>query len=125
MRTTPMTRADGATLALRATMEVGIVAALGMWGYHAGSQTLAKLLLAVLAPVVGFGIWGAVDFRWAGRVGEPLRLAEELAISLSAACAWYAAGSHLLGAGLAALTVSYHGLVYLSGGRLLKEGGLQ
>jgi Protein of unknown function (DUF2568) len=55
------------TLALRVTMEAAIVAALAMWGYHAGPDTVSKLVPALAAPAIGFGVWGAVDFRQAGR----------------------------------------------------------
>lgn len=108
------------TLALRVTMEAAIVAALAMWGYHAGPHSVSKLVLALAAPAAGFGVWGAVDFRQAGRFAEALRLAEELAVSGLAALAWYAAGQHALGAALAIVSLAYHGLVYLDGGRLLK-----
>ena len=107
-------------LALRVTMEAAIIAALAMWGYHAGPHTVSKLVLALAAPAVGFGVWGAVDFRQAGRFAEALRRAEELAISGLAALAWYVAGEHALGAALAIVSLAYHGLVYLDGGRLLK-----
>jgi hypothetical protein len=107
-------------LALRVTMEAAIIAALAMWGYHAGPHTVSKLVLALAAPAVGFGVWGAVDFRQAGRFAEALRRAEELAVSGLAALAWYAAGQHAPGAALAIVSLAYHGLVYLDGGRLLK-----
>lgn len=108
-------------LVLRVTMEIGIVVALGFWGYHVGASTGAKIGLMIGAPCVGFGLWGAVDFRQAGRFAEPLRLVQELVISGLAAVAWYAAGQHILGIALAALSVVYHGLVYASGERLLKR----
>jgi hypothetical protein len=76
---------------------------------------------AVGAPALGFGFWGAVDFHQAGRLGEPLRLLQELAISGLAAVALYAAGQHLLGWALGLLSVIYHALVYAQGGRLLKR----
>jgi hypothetical protein len=107
-------------LTLRVLMEIGIVAGLAYWGYHTGGTTGAQVLLAVVAPLIGFGLWGAVDFRWAGRLSEPLRLLEELVISAAAALAWYASGRHELGLGLAALSVVYHVLVYVTGGRLLE-----
>jgi hypothetical protein len=107
-------------LALRVLLEVGIVVALASWGYHAGGGTGAKIALAVGAPVVGFGFWGAVDFHRAGRLAEPLRLLQELAVSGLAAAAWYAAGRHGLGIALGVLSVVYHALVYASGARLLQ-----
>jgi hypothetical protein len=108
------------TLALRVAMEAAILAALAMWGYHAGPDTASKPVLALAAPAIGFGVWGAVDFRRAGRFAEALRLVQELAISWLAAAAWYAAGQHAPGAALAIGSLAYHGLVYLGGGRLLK-----
>jgi hypothetical protein len=107
------------TLALRVTMEAAIVAALAEWGYHAGPGTAGKVVLALAAPAVGFGVWGAVDFRQAGRFAEALRLVQELVISGLAAAAWYAAGQHAPGAALAIVSLACHGLVYLGGGRLL------
>jgi hypothetical protein len=79
-------------------------------------------VLGVGAPVIGFGLWGAVDFRWARRLAEPLRLVQELAVSGLAALGLYAAGREVLGVALAALSVGYHALVYASGARLLKRG---
>jgi hypothetical protein len=69
---------------------------------------------------MGFGFWGALDFRGAGRFAEPLRLAQEIVVSLLAALAWYGAGRPVLGIALAVLSVVYHALVYLSGARLLQ-----
>jgi Protein of unknown function (DUF2568) len=115
-----MTTTERVTLASRVLMEVGIVVALASWGYHTGGGTTARIVLAIAAPAIGFGLWGAVDFRRAGRLAEPLRLAEELVISGLAAAAWYAAGRHGLGIALAALSVLYHALVYASGARLLR-----
>jgi hypothetical protein len=111
-------------LTLRAFMEAGVVIGLAWWGYDAGTAAWSRLALAVAAPTVGFGIWGTVDFRRAGRWAEPLRLIEELVISAVAAVAWYIAGQHALGVALAAVSVVYHVLVYTSGSRLL-EGAQQ
>lgn len=109
-----------ATLTARATMETGVVGALSWWGYQAGGTTAESVALAVAAPAVGFGIWGAVDFHQLGRLAEPLRLAEELIISGLAALGLYATGQRVLAGALAALSLGYHALVYLQGDRLLK-----
>lgn len=117
-----MTALERFNLTLRAAMELGIVAALGYWGYRAGGDSLAlKTAFAIGAPLLGFGVWGSVDFRRAGQFAEPLRLCEELLISGLAALALYATGQHLLGLGLATLSIVYHALLYASGGRLLKR----
>jgi Protein of unknown function (DUF2568) len=109
------------TLGLRVLMEAGIVFGLAYWGVHAGDSTAGRIALGILAPVLGFGLWGAVDFHQAGRFAEPLRLVQELVISGLAALALYAAGLHVVGVSLAALSVVYHALVYLSGGALLNR----
>ena len=89
------------TRALGVPMETGIVAVLAYPGYHTGTSTGTKIILAVVAPLLGFGFWGAVDFHQAGRLTEPLRRIRELAISGLAAVALYAAGQHILGWALA------------------------
>jgi hypothetical protein len=115
-----MTASDGVLLALRVTMEVGVVAALAVWGASLDGSTTVRVAAAVGAPLVGFAFWGAVDFHQAGRLAEPLRLVQELVVSGLAAWAAYSAGRHVLGAALAALSVVYHALVYVSGRRLLR-----
>jgi hypothetical protein len=74
-------------LALRALMEMGIVLALAYWGYQIGNKTATKILFGIVAPLIGFGIWGAIDFHQAGNMAEPLRLIEEMIISGLAALA--------------------------------------
>ena len=117
-----MTTSERINLLLRVTIETGIVVALGFWGYHDGGSSAAKIGLMIAAPTVGFGLWGAVDFHQAGRLAEPLRLTQELAITGLAAVAWYLAGHHELGIALGALSLGYHGRVYATGARLLKPG---
>jgi hypothetical protein len=114
-----MSRTERLTLALRALMEAGVVFGLAYWGVHTGTGAAEKVLLGIAAPAVGFGFWGAVDFHQARWLAEPLRLVQELAISLLAAAALYTAGRQALGITLAALSAGYHVLVYATGGRLL------
>lgn len=106
---------------LRAVMELGIVVALGYWGYKTGESTTAKFLLSIGAPLIGFGIWGLVDFRNAGAFAESLRLIEEVVISGLAALAWYVAGAQIMGWALGILSIVHHALVYVLGGTLLKH----
>jgi hypothetical protein len=108
-------------LALRATMELGIVTGLAYWGYQAGTTNTEKVLLAIITPVLVFSFWGLVDFRQAGRFAEPLRLIQELLISGLAALALYHAGQHIYGWLLAAISIIHHALVYPLGERLLKH----
>ncbi len=101
-------------------MELGIVVALGIWGWHRGGGRGTRILLAIIAPALLFGIWGAVDFRSAGRAAEVLRLMEELIISGVASLALYTEGFALVGYALALLSIVHHALVYALGDRLLK-----
>jgi hypothetical protein len=116
-----MSNMKSSILVLRWIMEAGIVLALAYWGARTGGSTIAKILLAIGAPVVGFGFWGLVDFRWAGRPAEAMRLVQELVVSAAAALALYAAGARALGWALAGVSVLYHVLVYATGGRLLER----
>lgn len=108
-------------LALRALMELGIVLAFAVWGFHAGAAPSTRVLLAALAPLLGFGLWGAVDFRWARRLGEPLRLLQELVLTGLAATALAAAGHPAWGWGLVAVSALHHAMVYALGQRLLRH----
>jgi hypothetical protein len=107
-------------LSLRALMETGIVLAFAFWGYQIGNSMGMKIFWAFIVPIVGFGIWGAIDFHQAGDMAEPLRLLEELIISGLAAFLLYNTGQHLLGLSLGLISIVYHFLVYISGGHLLK-----
>lgn len=114
-----MTKSRRVTLGLRVLVETGVVAALAYWGYWTGESIAMKVVLGVGAPLVGFGIWGTVDFHQFRRLAEPLRLLEELVISGLAAIALYAVGQHALGWALGLTSLAYHLLVYLQGDRLL------
>ncbi len=107
-------------LGLRAVMETGIVVGLAYWGYQTGSAPIAKIVLAIGAPLLGFGFWGAVDFHQAGRAAEPLRLVQELLVSGLAALAVWSAGRPVFGLAMGVVSIGYHALVYAAGGRLLK-----
>ena len=108
-------------LVLRAILETGTVVALGYWEYSAGSSEAAKIGFLVLFPVVGFGIWGAIDFRQVGKNAEYYRLVQELLISLIAAYGLYVSEQPPFALSLAALTIVYHALVYFTGERLLNK----
>jgi hypothetical protein len=71
--------------------------------------------------LIGFGVWGLLDFRQAGVLAEPLRLMQELVISGLAALAWYVAGGPIPGSTLGVISVVHHIFVYLAGERLLKR----
>jgi hypothetical protein len=105
---------------LRAMLETCVIATFAYWGYTATTSTTARLLLAILAPVLVFGFWGAVDFRFVRRHAEPLRLTQELAVTLLASYALYTNSHHRLAWLLVLLSLVHHIAVYLLGERLLK-----
>ena len=108
-------------LALRGIMELGIVAALGFWGFHTGRNTFMKIILGISAPVIIFGFWGLVDFRNAGSKSEYIRLIQELLLSGLAAAALYFAGQTILAWILALISIIHHIFVYSLGETLLKK----
>jgi hypothetical protein len=115
-----MTTLKWLNVGLRALLELGIILALGYWGYRTGDKVISKLFLSIAAPALVFGFWSLVDFRRAGRVAELLRLTQELAISAVAALACYLTGAPILGSMLALLSLIHHALIYMSGETLLK-----
>ncbi|MGE3074834.1 MAG: YrdB family protein [Dehalococcoidia bacterium] len=117
----PMTPLGWLILAMRVTMETGVVLGFGAWAYHLTSSMAGEIALAIAVPAVAFGIWGLIDFRKMGEFSEPLRLVQELVISGAAALAAYLAGWQTFGLALAALSLVYHLMVYATGRRLLKE----
>ena len=108
-------------IALRGIMETGIVLALAYWGYYTGESTPIKILLAILAPIIGFGFWGTVDFRNFGRGSEYLRLLQELIICALVTYLLFIVEQHLLAWVFGIISVVHHLLVYLSGEKLLKN----
>jgi len=107
-------------LALRIIMELGIVIAFGYWGYKTGKGIGMKTLLCIGAPMLGFGFWGLVDFRRAGKISEILRLIQELTISGVAVVSLYVVGAKGMGVTLGLISIFHHAGVYLAGETLLK-----
>ena len=68
-----------ANLVIRLACELGLLVALGVWGFHTGRGIAAKLVLGVGAPLlaaVAWGLWVAPASR--RRLADPLRLAVEV-----------------------------------------------
>ena len=108
-------------LGLRALMELGIIVALGYWGFQIGNNISMKVLFGIGAPLLGFGFWSLVDFHQIKLFSEPLRLFQELIISGLAAVACYVAGQQTLAWALGLISIIHHIIVYLVGGTLLKQ----
>ena len=108
-------------IALRGTMEAGILGAFGYWGYYSGQSISMKIIFGFGAPLLGFGFWGIIDFHQAGSIAETLRLLEELFISGLAAFVLFIAGQNTFGFILAIVSIIHHTLVYMLGEKLLKN----
>ena len=110
-----------ANVALRGLLETGIVVGSGYWGYTLSSDTALRILLTLMVPLIAFGFWGTIEFRFAGRHAETLRLTQELAVTVLVGAALYNTGHHALASGLPLLSLVHHAAVYLLGERLLKS----
>jgi hypothetical protein len=95
-----------ANLVLRLACELGLLVALGVWGFHTGRGLAAKLALGLGAPllaVVAWGLWVAPASR--RRLADPLRLAVEVVLFAAGVAALAAAG-YLLAAVIFAVVVA-------------------
>lgn len=74
-----------ANLALRFLLELAALAALGVWGAHAGTTGLLSAILAIAAPLVAVVLWGVfVSPKAYVSVSWPARLGVELAVFCAA-----------------------------------------
>lgn len=62
-----LTLFKNANLALAFLLELGVLAALGFWGFSTGSGTIAKVVLGIglpLAAIVVWGLFGSPKAMW-------------------------------------------------------------
>ena len=102
-----------ANLALAFLLELGVLAALGYWGFQTGQGLIAKIALGIGAPliaVVVWGIFGAPKSAWQLK-GIP-RLTLQVVFFGSAAVALFISGQRILGVAFALIFVLNHVLLY-------------
>lgn len=75
---TPLTVANGG---LAFALELGLLAALGYWGFRTGSTLLTRILLGLGAPALAATVWGL--FLAAGGPTFRLPLAAEIPLKLA------------------------------------------
>jgi Protein of unknown function (DUF2568) len=101
-----LTIIKNANLALAFFLELGVLVALGYWGFQTGQGTIAKIGLGIGASVLAVVIWwlfGAPQAMW--HLNGVFRLLLEVIFFGSAAVALYAAGQHVMGVAFALLFV--------------------
>jgi uncharacterized protein DUF2568 len=105
--------------ALRFLLELGALTALAVWGWSATGSPWS-FALAVGAPAVAASVWG----RWLAprsqhRVGDPRRLAVELAVFGAATAALVASGHDSWAAVFGALAALHLALTFVLYQRVL------
>ena len=108
-----LTAFKNANLALAFFLELGVLVALGYWGFQMGQGTIAKIGLGIGAPlmaVVVWGLFGAPNAVW--HLNGPWRLILEVVFFGSAAVALFVSGQRVLGVPFALVFVLNHALIY-------------
>jgi uncharacterized protein DUF2568 len=101
-----LTMIKNANLALAFLLELGVLVALGYWGFQTGQGTIAKIGLGIGAPIVAVVVWwlfGAPTAVW--HLKGPWRVLLQVVFFGSAAVALFAAGQHVLGLAFALVVV--------------------
>jgi hypothetical protein len=108
-----LTVLKNANLALAFFLELGVLAALGYWGFQTGQGMIAKIALGIGAPliaVVVWGLFGAPKSAWQLK-GIP-RLILHVVFFGSAAVALFISGQRVLGVAFALVSILNHVLIY-------------
>jgi hypothetical protein len=101
-------------LALAFLLELCMLVALGYWGFHTGTGTLARVALGLGAPLLAAVIWGVfMAPRAVFKVPAPLYLALYVVIFGAATLALVVAGQLVLAGIFAALALINRVLAFI------------
>jgi len=109
-----LTIIKNANLALAFFLELGVLVALGYWGFQAGQTTIARIGLGIGAPVVAIVVWGlfgAPKAVW--HLNGTARLILQVVFFGSAAVALFVSGQRVLGVAFALVFVLNSILAYV------------
>lgn len=101
-----MSALRGVTLGVRFLCELGMLAALAVWGAHVG-QGIGSVVLAIGAPIASASVWWAFvapKARWPVPLG--VRVAIEFVLFAVASLALWATGRSVAAAVLAGLALA-------------------
>ena len=91
---------------MRFLLELCLLAALGYWGFHAGSGAVMKVVLGIGAPVLMAVVWGTfMSPKAKVRLSRPLHLGMEAILFGLGSVALIAAGRPVLALALATVAV--------------------
>jgi hypothetical protein len=103
----PPSTLRSANLAVRLLCELGLLVALAVWGFHAGSGLAGDLVLGLGAPMLAAVIWGLwVAPASRRRLADPARLVMEVLLFAAGVVALAAAGYLLVAVGFAAVVAA-------------------
>jgi hypothetical protein len=108
-----LTVIKNANAALAFLLELGVLVALGYWGFQTGQGTIARIGLAIGVPVVAVVVWGlfgAPKAVW--HLHDPWRLILYVIFFGSAAVALFAAGQRVPGVAFALVFLLNYSLIY-------------
>jgi hypothetical protein len=116
MENTSVSMLKYANLALAFLLELGVLVALGYWGFQTGQGTIAQIALGIGAPVIAIAVWAVFG---APRSTRRLRGAWLLLLRVvffgAGAVTLYAAGHHTLGLAFAVVAAVNLILMYAWG----------
>src|ERR1700730_4374588 len=105
-----------ANVGLRFLLELGVVGAVGYWGYRVGKTRLVKIGLAIGLPVVAAAVW--ITFGAPGaalQLQDPAHLVLEMVLFGAASLALARATRLWVGLAFAAIFVMSRALMYVWG----------
>ncbi len=116
MENTYVNTLKSANLALAFLLELGVLVALGYWGFQTGQGTIAQIALGIGVPVIAIAVWAVFGApRSARRLRGPWLLLLRVAFFGAGAVALYAAGQQSLGIAFALVAAINLILVYAWG----------